>query len=300
VSSLRKGILVIDVGGTKISGAITNLENQILYEKTVSSRESIKGIADPELRITRALIVELSKYAEANGIELLRGCAGFPEYVNLAGLLTTAENVDWRKQPKEDFARLTDFPWVIQSDVRCAGIAEARLGAGRGLEDFVYLTISSGISHTHFLDGEAVTGPHGEAIGFGLIHIEVDGREYELEKYCSGLGISRRYAHGSNDFTLDAKALMIRFESNPEVREIITSATQILGEEMAKFVGLLGTQEVVIGGGLWLGSKMYRDLTTNAFKSACQVLDIKAKIRNAVIDHSGLVGASVYAVESLG
>lgn len=293
------GVLAIDVGGTKISGAIIDSNFKILVQKTIPSRASIKGIADPELSNTKGLILDLCAFAKANAVELKRGGAGFPEYVNLQGILTTADNIDWREQPQQDFARLTGFPWVVQSDVRCAGIAEAKYGAGRGLVDFVYVTISSGISHTHFLHGSAVAGSNGEAIGFGLIEVEVDGNKVVLEKYCSGLGIARRYAHGSQDFSFDAKSLMERFEIDVDAREVITSAAEVLGTELAKLAQELDTEVIVIGGGLWLGSAKYRQLVLQTFSSARDSLNLHPAIRSAEVQRSGVIGAAVYAFAAL-
>lgn len=297
--ALSDCVLAIDVGGTKISGALVDREFNLVSEKTVSSRETIYGIADSELLITKALIAELIDFSKRRNIEILRGAAGFPEYVTLDGELTTAENINWRVQPKADFAEMTGFPWVIESDVRCAGIAEAHFGAGSGLKDFVYLTISSGISHTHFLKGLAVTGNFGEAIGFGLIELEIGDQIFELEKYCSGLGISRRYAQESQGGTLDAKTLMSIYETDSRAKKIISSAAIVLGREMAKLMQTLMTKRAVVGGGLWLGSERYRELTRVAFEETCKNIGYKASINEARVEKSGVIGAAIYAIDNL-
>lgn len=288
-------VIAIDLGGTKISGAIVDENFNMVIAETISSRDSIVGIADPALSRTKALISQLCAAATLENLRIVRGAAGFPEYVNLEGLLTTADNIDWLEQPQSDFARLTGFAWLAQSDVRCAGIAEARLGAGRDLTDFLYVTISSGISHTHFINGEAVTGPQGEAIGFGLIDLEIDGETLPLENYCSGLGIARRYARASQDFSRDAKSLLTIFESNMQAQEIISTAALVLGRELAKFAYELQTSMIVIGGGLWLGSAKYRELVLTALESALQDYQFKVLIRNAEVENSGVLGAAIYA-----
>lgn len=174
--------------GRKRSHSRVNFK--LLVQKSIPSRESIQGIADPQLLGTKNLIAELCAQGVHDGIILALGCAGVPEYVDLEAFLTTADNIDWQVQPQEDFALITGFPWVVQSDVRCAGIAEAEQGAGRGESDFVYVTVSSGISHTHFLEGRAVTGSQGEAIGFGLTEVEISGQSHALEKSCHVLNVS--------------------------------------------------------------------------------------------------------------
>ena len=56
--------------------------------------------------LTKSLISTLIAYAKAHTIELVGGAAGFPEYVNLNGLLTSHDNIDWRIQPKKDFPEM--------------------------------------------------------------------------------------------------------------------------------------------------------------------------------------------------
>lgn len=292
----RTGVLAVDCGGTKISGAIIDPTFEILKYEIAPSRENVDGIADPQLLITKTLISTLLRYADENGISLVGAAAGFPEYVNLSGMLTTRENIDWPEQPKDDFSRLTGFAWVIESDVRCAGLAEARFGAGKEFQDFVYITISSGISHTHFVDGIAITGDDGDAIGFGVMDIKVSDKIFTLENYTSGLGIARRYGQISGDYSLNAKDIFARFESDPIAREIIESAAQVLGTEIAEFAHSLPTDSIVIGGGLWLGSQKYQSLVSSAFKIACQSIGISPRILNAEVEHSGVIGAAIYAL----
>lgn len=292
-------VLAIDLGGSKISGAIVDSDFSLVIQKTVPSRQTIHGIADPHLLETKKLIEELCAHSKEKGLNLAYGAAGFPEYVDLEGHLTTKDNIDWQLQPQEDFARITGFPWTAQSDVRCAGIAEARLGAGREVSDFVYITISSGISHTHFLNGQAITGLYGEAIGFGLNDVEISGRTHVLENYCSGLGIARRYAQLPEDPTMDAKALTERFEIDEAAREIISTACQVLGSEMASLAHQLSTPVVVVGGGLWLGSRIYRELALESFDKACQSINFFPSVHNAEVEHSGVIGAAMYAFDQL-
>ncbi len=295
-----KFVIAIDLGGTKISGAIVDENFNLVLVRTIPSRDSIVGIADSALSRTKALISELCSAAKLQDMKLVHGAAGFPEYVNLQGWLTSADNIDWREQPQTDFAALTGFAWLAQSDVRCAGIAEARLGAGRELPDFLYVTISSGISHTHFLNGQAVTGDDGEAIGFGLIDLEIEGEILPLENYCSGLGIARRYARATQDFSLDAKSLIPLYDSNLSARQVISSAAQVLGSELAKFAFELRTPIIVIGGGLWLGSAKFRELVLESLDRSLQKFHIEVIVRNAQVENSGVLGAAIYAFADLG
>ena len=295
----RNAVLAIDCGGTKISGAIVDSGFRIVAHETVPSRDTVAGIADPQLFQTKALISSLIARANDLGITLVGAAAGFPEYVNLRGLLTTRENIDWPEQPKDDFARLTSFPWVIESDVRCAGLAEARFGSARESSDFVYITISSGISHTHFLNGKAVTGEDGEAIGFGVKEIDIAGVSIPLENYSSGLGIARRFGLISGEYSHNAREIFNHYQSDTSAREIIDTAAELLGTEIAEFAQSLPTKLIVLGGGLWLGSQKYRDLVSAAYLIASESMGFTPQILNAEVEHSGVIGAAIYAFGEL-
>jgi len=55
-------------------------------------------------------------------------------------------------------------PVIVESDVRAASIAEARFGAGADVEQFVYLTVGTGIAYTLMLSGVPHRGRGGAAI----------------------------------------------------------------------------------------------------------------------------------------
>ncbi len=292
-------VIAIDIGGTKISGALVDPQLQILHQITIPSREGVIGVADPGLVRTHGVITDLLDLAKMHGIEVSQGAAGFPEYVTLDGSLTTRDNIDWQGQPKQEFAEISGFPWIIESDVRCAGTAEARIGAGKDFSDFVYITVSSGISHTHFLGGSAQPGSDGSAIGFGVHELLLEGETRSLESYASGLGIARRYALVSGHDSAHAPEVFAQYDTDNDAHRIVKSAAEILGSEIAKFAWEMRTHYIVIGGGLWLGSDLYRSLVRNAFNRELQVRAHSAQIVEATVADSGVIGAAIYAFDQL-
>ncbi len=292
-------VIAIDIGGTKINGALVDERFQILHQIIAPSRDGVIGIADPGLTRTESVIRELLEIARSEGIDVKEGAAGFPEYVTLDGTLLTRENIDWQGQPKQEFAEISGFPWIIESDVRCAGTAEARIGAGKDFSDFVYITVSSGISHTHFLGGCAQPGSDGSAIGFGVHELLLEGQIRSLESYASGLGIARRYALVSGHDSAHAPEVLAQYDTDNDAHRIVKSAAEILGSEIAKFAWEMGTHYIVIGGGLWLGSDLYRSLVRDAFNRELQVRAHSAQIVEAIVADSGVIGAAIYAFDQL-
>ncbi len=294
-----QAVLAIDVGSSKISGAIVDKDLKILHKELIASRDSVTGLADQNLERTKTMINSLKKIADEEGISVISAAVGFPEYIDLEGNLTSRDQIDWKIQPSLDFSQILRVPWTIQSDVRCAGIAEARLGSGKNEPDFVYITISTGISHTHFIDGKPISGFDGRAIGFGVIEIDTGSEIMPLENFSSGLGIARRYSAITGDTTINAKSLFDDYKGNSLATEIIESAAAILGREIAIFANSLPTKVIVIGGGLWMGSAIYRDLVLTSFQKISKELNYNGKILRASVSDAGVIGTAIYALDSV-
>lgn len=282
-----KATLAVDVGASKIAGALVSSDYEILHELVKPARTSLYGSADPDLTFTKMIINELLDLANSAGIEVTNGGACFAEYVTPGQLLNSKDQIAWSIQPKEDFAEQTGFNWVIESDVRAMALAESKIS---NLRDFLFVTVSSGISHTLVINGNPWAGATGEAIGFGITQIDNSQESPLLEEFSSGLGIARRYQKlAPTEFT-DAVDVFALYEKEQAAREIIDSAAQVLGKSLAAMVDYLDPAIIVMGGGLWLGSDLYRSLVKGSYlnnatkrRPAPEILNSKAGSKAAVI-----------------
>ena len=105
--------------------------------------------------------------------------------------------IDWDRQPAEVLGDdLDDVPLFVESDVRCAALAEARVAAADE-HDIFYVSWGSGISSTLVINGVCRAGRRGEAIALGEFDVPaaIDPTwTANLEQFASGDGIARRYA----------------------------------------------------------------------------------------------------------
>ena len=285
--------LAIDVGASKIAGALIDSGYQILHELVKPARQSLYGHADPDLTITKEIITELIELAKDNGIQVKNGGACFAEYVKPDQLLNSRDQIAWSVQPKDDFAELTGFSWVIESDVRAMSLAEAKAS---GLNDFLFVTVSSGISHSLVINGKPWAGATGEAIGFGVTQIDNSQESPTLEQFSSGMGIARRYQQAVSKDIDGAETVFALYQKDPIANEIIESAANVLGKSLAVVVDYLDPEKIIIGGGLWLGSDIYRKLVMASYERNA------AKRRNApeIINSIGgakaaVIGAAIAA-----
>ena len=288
-----RATLAIDVGASKISGALVGESFEILHNEIVPARTALYGDADPDLAITKALIKALLQVAKEKNLEVTKGGACFAEYVTPDQLLNSKDQIAWSAQPKEDFAALTAFAWTIESDVRAMALAEARAADVR---DFLFVTVSSGISHALVIGGKPWAGATGEAIGFGITQIDNSQESPILEQFSSGLGIARRYQKATGTDVTSAEIVFAQYEKDPIAKEIIGSAAAVLGKSLAAMVDFLDPAKIVIGGGLWLGSDLYRNLVLASYEKNVTKRRKAPEVINSVAGkNAAVIGAAIAA-----
>jgi glucokinase len=288
-----RATLAIDVGASKIAGALVGDTFEILHHETVPARTALYGDADPDLAITKGLINALLQVAKDKNLEVIKGGACFAEYVTPDHLLNSKDQIAWSVQPKEDFAALTGFAWTIESDVRAMALAEARAA---NVKDFLFITVSSGISHALVIGGKPWAGETGEAIGFGITQIDNSQESPILEQFSSGLGIARRYQKATGTDVTSAEIVFAQYEKDPIAKEIIGSAAAVLGKSLAAMVDFLDPANIVIGGGLWLGSDLYRNLVLASYEKSVTKRRKAPEVINSVAGNSAaVIGAAIAA-----
>lgn len=179
----------IDIGGTKILGAIVDDNGKVISEKRVSSPAH-----DPELMVNEvaSLILELSAQAALELVPVGVAAAGFID-ADQANVLY-APNLSWRDEPlRERLEEKIQRSLVIENDANAAGWAEYRFGAGRGSKDMVMLTLGTGVGGAVISDGAIRRGGFGIAGELGHIRVVRGGKQCG----CGRTGCVEQYASGT-------------------------------------------------------------------------------------------------------
>lgn len=146
----------IDIGGTKIAGAVVDEDGTIVAEERVPSPAG-DALAIEDAVV--AMVERLSSRHEVGGVGV--AAAGFIDAAQ--STVYYAPNLSWRNEPfQSKLSRRIDLPIVIENDANAAGWAEFRFGAGRLASDMVMLTIGTGVG------GAIVTGDALFRGGFGV------------------------------------------------------------------------------------------------------------------------------------
>lgn len=186
----------IDIGGTKIAVALATANGDFVFRHRFPTRIKLgaAAILDETLDVIEMAITKTGGNLTAIGI----GCPG-PLDIRRGLILSPPNLSDWDEFPivkavKEKF----NVPVVLDNDANAAALGEHCFGAGRGFENLVYITISTGIGGGIIINNRLI---HGVGAGAGEIgHIAVAPDEIKckcgasgcLEAICSGTSIARR------------------------------------------------------------------------------------------------------------
>lgn len=156
------------------------------------------------------------------------------------------------------FAQLLEeklhVPVVIDNDVNALTAAEQWFGAGRGVKDFLVVSIGRGVGLGMVLDGRLYRGAKGGAGEFGHITVVPDGPLCEcgkrgcLEALVSDPVVSQRVSTAVGRSVSINEAVALAKHGDAVVQSIFTAAGRTLGMAMANLVNIFNPSLLVIGG----------------------------------------------------
>ncbi|HBW20259.1 MAG: ROK family glucokinase [Streptosporangiaceae bacterium] len=177
----------IDVGGTKVAAGVVDEQGRIV-EKLRRSTPAARP--DQTVRVIGEAIMELLGRHEVEAVGI--GAAGFVDETRSTVLF--APNLAWRDERiQKQLADLVGLPVIVENDANAAAWAEMRLGAARGQEHVLLITVGTGIGAGFVLDGRLYRGRWGVAGEPGHYRVVPDGRLCG----CGNRGCWEQYASGS-------------------------------------------------------------------------------------------------------
>jgi glucokinase len=256
----------IDIGGTKMAGAVVDAAGTVLAEARVESPAT-----DPAAMEAAAAALVAGFAAEHAVTAVGVGAAGY--IASDRSTVLFAPNIAWRNEPLgADLARLTGLPVVVENDANAAAWGEFRYGAGRDVDDQLMVTVGTGVGGGIVIDGRLLRGAHGVGAEIGHLNVVPDGtlcgcgNHGCLEQYGSGTALVRS-AREAAASSLLARDLVDRAGGDPAAitGPMITTAAQDgdrfaieqfeqlgrwLGHGIASLVAVLDPAVIVIGGGV--------------------------------------------------
>jgi glucokinase len=177
----------VDVGGTKLAAGVVDEKGSIIE---MVKRPTPAANASRTIELVSDAVNELLGRYEVDAIGI--GAAGFVEESRSA--VVFAPNLAWRNEPvARQVEDRTGRPVVVENDANAAAWAEATLGAGRGHDHVMMITVGTGIGGGLVLNGELYRGRWGMAGEPGHYRVVPDGRLCG----CGNRGCWEQYASGS-------------------------------------------------------------------------------------------------------
>jgi len=188
---VTSALLGIDIGGTKVAFALGDAAGRVAARRRWQADWSGDAGRDIEKLCSEARRLMASQGgATLGGIGV--ACPG-PLDRARGRVLGPPNLPGWRDVAlRAALERELSAPVALENDANAATLAEGRFGAGRGLRDWVFLTMSTGIGAGIVMDGALRRGAGGLAGELGHVPIEPGGlrcacgQQGCLEAYCGG------------------------------------------------------------------------------------------------------------------
>lgn len=254
-----KHVIALDVGGTGMKAALVGADGTLLHEaRRATGRE--RG-PDAVVESILAFAAELRAHGEEHfGDSAVAAGVAVPGIVDAEnGIAVYASNLGWRDVPLRTLLgdRLGGVPVALGHDVRTGGLAEGRIGAGKGADRFLFVPLGTGIAGAIGIAGTIEAGAHGYAGEIGHIVVRPDGPDCGcgqrgcLETLASASAVSRAWAAASGDPEADAADCAKSVESgDPAAVRVWQDAVDALAAGLVTALTLLDPRMLIIGGGL--------------------------------------------------
>lgn len=308
----------IDVGGTNVKIALVDDNGKIIYSNSVPTYAKM-GYEYTVNNIKQA-IRDLMKETNTTTSDIEGIGFDFPGQVDCkTGVVKLAPNIPgWVNVP---IAQMIEdefhIPTRIDNDVRCAALGELKFGAGKGCENFICITVGTGIGSGIVINGKVVRGATNAAGELGHIKLQMNGGPICgcgdtgcLEAFASGpaiVAMAQEYIKGgkSTKFREMAAAeggeitpymvAKAAEEGDPVAKRVFEIVGEYIGIGLTSVINLLNPEKVIIGGGVAESGELLLAPIRKTIKERAMVVAGNAvEIVPAQLGNSaGVIGASM-------
>jgi len=315
---LGKYIIGVDLGGTKITTAISNLEGHILSKTTIAtlSSEGEKKVVERIIETIQFVLTE----SEISKDQVLSIGVGSPGIINpLEGKIMMAANLPFENYCLvEPIRAYFDIPCYLENDANAAALGEFTFGAGRGKKNFIYVTVSTGVGGAAIIDGKLYHGNTSNAFEVG--HMILDPRSEiqcncglygDVEALCSGTAIAKSAANavkqGKKTMLSELQEISTKevyeayLKKDAIAMEILHDAFDYMGIAVANLITIFDPEMVVIGGGVSSIGDLFFDRVKASAKKSCLdfIFDPVEIMASSLGQETGVFGALAIAKNSI-
>ncbi|WP_069764941.1 ROK family protein [Streptomyces sp. LUP47B] len=301
-------VIALDVGGTGMKAALVGAGGELLHQ----ARRSTGRERGPDAVVDGILdfAAELRAYGtEHLGTPALAAGVAVPGIVDEErGVAAYSANLGWRDLPLRGLLtdRLGGVPVALGHDVRTGGLAEGRIGAGKGADRFLFVPLGTGIAGAIGIAGRVESGAHGFAGEIGHIVVRPGGTPCPcgqrgcLERYASAAAVSEAWASVTGNPEADAADCAKAVDGgDPKAREVWQHAVDALADGLVTALTLLDPRTLIIGGGLAEAGQTLFTPLREAVRRRVTFQKLPTIVPAALGDTAGCLGAGLLAWDLL-
>jgi glucokinase len=319
---MEKLLCGVDLGGTKLSVGLIYPDGRIMdkivvYDHSVMNEEAIVNYIT---QLVKQIISSAGlKESDTEGIGI-----GFPGHVRYRDgyTITTSNLRGFKNFPLRDsLAKNFSVPVRLDNDANAQAFCELKFGAGRGYNDLIFLTISSGIGAGIILDRKIYRGMTGTAGEFGHTIIDPDsdfictcGNRGCLMGVACGLTLPQRFRKKTEngmkttlplekDFDyskVDGKLIKQGIDTgDPLSKSIAADCADHVGIGVYNIFQVFNPPVIILGGGLMNLGEFYYDRIKSKFYELARdmIYDPIAIVKSEAEADAGLIGAAALLLE---
>lgn len=319
---MEKLLCGVDIGGTKCAIALVDHSGKILDK--IYSCAHVDLTEDGLVRLVAGQINEL---VQRNGLQetdlqgIGIGCAGHIRYRD--GVIITTSNLKgFKNYPLRDAVQAHfSIPVYLDNDANAQAIGEYKFGAGKGFDDMVFLTISSGIGAGLILNKKLYRGATGTAGEFGHTIVEPGseltctcGNKGCLMACACGMALPYLYEKKIGEGKTSKLDLPPHFDikklsgqilkkglemDDPVSKEIISDSAYYVGLGLYNIFQALNPPLIVLGGGLTNWGDFYLDKIKSTFHGLVRdmMFDPVEIVLSKMDADAGVIGAAALTLE---
>lgn len=268
--SKRTYNICLDVGGTKVLGAIFDEKDQIIYRLKKRSKEK-GGSSENVEKVIISVVKEMLDQSKIDKKEInaIASCA--PGVIDQgAGVVLFAPNLPWRNYDiKSVMEKEFGVPFFIGNDVNLGVLGEYKFGAAQGYHNVVGFFVGTGMGGGMILNGALFTGNQFKAAEYGHMILDPEGplcncgQRGCLEAFSSKTGMSnyvrQQVSRGRESLLADQvtegvfrskflkKALKAK---DPVATEAVDRACHYLAIATGNLINTISPDLVLYGGGV--------------------------------------------------
>ena len=262
--------ICLDVGGTKVLGAIFNEKDEIIYRLKKRSKSGGSGSADVE-KVIISVVEEMIKESgiERKKLNAIASCA--PGVIDQdKGIVLFTPNLPWRNYDMAASMRKQfGVPFYVGNDVNLGVLGEYHFGVGRGYKNIVGFFVGTGMGGGLVLNGKMYTGNQFKAAEYGHMVLDPEGplcncgQRGCLEAFSSKQGMSAYIrqqvgrgrqccmAEDVKDGVFRSKKLVEALKKEDEVAmEAVDRACHWLAVATGNMINTISPDLILYGGGV--------------------------------------------------